>query len=113
MPVSRESSIKVQKAPAVDPVEALVSTAAMEDRTPTNPQPGSNQSAGSATSEISSGTPVRRGPGRPSKKRRMEPLSTNIEIELRDAVDVYTQEHEMTLIDFLDLAIREKLDKDK
>lgn len=112
MPVNRESAIKPKKAPAVDPVAALASAPV---DTPQGVEVSAKPSEISVLtgSEGNQSSPVRRGPGRPSKKRRMEPLSTNIAIELRDAVDAFTQEHEMTLIDFLDLAFREKLERDK
>lgn len=52
---------------------------------------------------------MRRGPGRPRSKRRMEPFSTKIEIGLRDSIDDYLAESGGTMVDFLDAALREHL----
>lgn len=49
---------------------------------------------------------VRRGPGRPRSRRRMEPFSSKIEIGLRDQVDAYTVEHDESIVDLLDRALR-------
>jgi hypothetical protein len=55
---------------------------------------------------------VRRpGPGRPRSKRRMEPFSSKVEISLRDRLDAYLQQNGMTVVDFLDEAIRDRLEK--
>lgn len=50
--------------------------------------------------------PVRRSPGRPRGRRRMEPFSNKIEIGLRDDIDQYLSEHDETLVDLLDRALR-------
>lgn len=55
------------------------------------------------------GQPVRRGPGRPRSKRRMEPFSSKLEIELRDAIDAYLFKHGGTLVDLLDEALRARI----
>lgn len=49
---------------------------------------------------------VRRGRGRPRGRRRMEPFSSKIEIGLRDAVDSYLAEHDETIVDLIDRALR-------
>lgn len=49
---------------------------------------------------------VRRGPGRPRSRRRMEPFSSKIEIGLRDQVDEYTAQHGESIVDLLDRALR-------
>ncbi|WP_269048323.1 hypothetical protein [Paenarthrobacter sp. Z7-10] len=51
------------------------------------------------------------GPGRPRSKRRMEPFSSKIEIELRDELDAYIKANGVTITDFLDEAIRDRLKK--
>jgi hypothetical protein len=54
---------------------------------------------------------VRRGPGRPRSKRRMEPFSSKLDIELRDAIDAYLFEHGGTLVDLLDEALRARIER--
>lgn len=41
----------------------------------------------------------------------MEPFSSKIEIDLRDELDEYIDSHDITIIDFLDEAIRDRLKK--
>ncbi|MDI3196208.1 hypothetical protein QK290_17640 [Pseudarthrobacter sp. AL07] len=41
----------------------------------------------------------------------MEPFSSKIEIELRDELDSYIEASGITIIDFLDEAIRDRLKK--
>jgi hypothetical protein len=41
----------------------------------------------------------------------MEPFSSKIEIELRDQMDDYVAEHGLSIIDFLDEAVRDRLKK--
>lgn len=106
--VTRKSSIR--KAPAADVVESLTQPSI-------NPQ-AAEKVNGSAGQHLSQGAIsaeqqeiVRPGPGRPRSKRRMEPFSSKIEINLRDNLDEYLAEHGMTVVDFLDQAIRDRLRK--
>lgn len=41
----------------------------------------------------------------------MEPFSSKIEIELRDEMDAYIEAAGLTITDFLDEAIRDRLNK--
>ena len=98
--IERKSSIR--KAPVADVVEALTGQLPVENLDTDFAEPvakGSQESGGV----------VRPGPGRPRSKRRMEPFSSKIEINLRDELDVYLAAHEMTVVDFLDHAIRAQL----
>lgn len=106
MAVDRKSSIR--KAPAADVVDVLTSRMEspgpslalqpiVETRTP-KAEPGFATTRGP-------------GPGRPRSKRRMEPFSSKIEIELRDQLDAYIEAAGITIIDFLDEAIRDRLKK--
>lgn len=104
--VERKSSIR--KAPAADVVESLTQQSAklpaadaFEERAGQIP---SQKSAQVERPEV-----VRPGPGRPRSKRRMEPFSSKIEINLRDDLDEYLAQHGMTVVDFLDQAIRDRL----
>lgn len=105
-PIDRKSSIR--KAPAADVVESIT-------RAPTAP---ADAAAGTVSgggesdpSDRSAPEPRRVGAGRPRSKRRMEPFSSKIEIALRDRLDEYLQANEMTVVDFLDAAIRDRLQK--
>ena len=88
MPIERKP---LQKAPSRDVVDAF-----------TTPAPAAEQEPTEA---------VRRGPGRPRSKRRMEPFSSKIEMNLRDEVDAYIDEHGGSIVDFLDEAFRDRLKK--
>lgn len=57
-------------------------------------------------SPVEQSVPARRPPGRPRGRRRMEPFSNKIEIGLRDDIDRYLSEHDETLVDLLDRALR-------
>ena len=106
--VARKSSIR--KAPAADVVESLTQPSINPSAAETITEPAGQHVSQAAVSterqEI-----VRPGPGRPRSKRRMEPFSSKIEINLRDNLDEYLAEHGMTVVDFLDQAIRERLQK--
>ena len=107
MPVERKSAIR--KAPAADVVDVL--TARSDSR-----QAVSTEPARAPLPEPLEGAPRgssnrRPGPGRPRSKRRMEPFSSKIEIELRDEMDDYVAEHGLSIIDFLDEAVRDRLKK--
>ncbi|RFA11807.1 hypothetical protein B7R22_17755 [Subtercola boreus] len=107
-PIDRKSSIR--KAPAADVVESIT-------RTPTAPA-GADAGTGKVNgggkfvpADRSAPEPRRVGAGRPRSKRRMEPFSSKIEIALRDRLDEYLQANGMTVVDFLDAAIRDRLQK--
>lgn len=106
--VTRKSSIR--KAPSADVVESLTQQSANYPASDTIDERAShnlNQTAALAERpEV-----VRPGPGRPRSKRRMEPFSSKIEINLRDDLDKYLAEHGMTVVDFLDQAIKDRLQK--
>ncbi len=103
MTVQRESAIKkLQKAPTKDPVEALAPQPAADSRA-AKPDPVA------ASIPAESSHQLQRGPGRPRGRKRSEPLSTNIEMDLRDRVDDYCYRNNMTLVQFLDEAFRLKL----
>lgn len=108
-PIERKSSIR--KAPQADVVEALTKQSA-DDAQLTEGAPilgeGREQGSGTRQTVMTS----RPGPGRPRSKRRMEPFSSKIEINLRDDLDRYLAEREMTVVAFLDEAIRERLIKE-
>ncbi len=102
MVVERKSSIR--KAPAADVVDVLTSRTESalnaEGETATAPQLSMSQAGMRGP-----------GPGRPRSKRRMEPFSSKIEIDLRDELDAYIQASGITIIDFIDEAIRDRLKK--
>lgn len=107
MPLERKSAIR--KAPAADVVDVLTSRS-------DNGQAQSAEPLRAQSSELAEDAPrsssIRRpGPGRPRSKRRMEPFSSKIEIELRDEMDDYVAEHGLSIIDFLDEAVRDRLKK--
>lgn len=108
-PIERKSSIR--KAPQTDVVEALTQQSAdvaqvgrgavvTTDLQQKNPEPAPLPNE------------TRPGPGRPRSKRRMEPFSSKIEINLRDELDMYLGERGMTVVAFLDEAIRDRLQKE-
>lgn len=122
--IERRSSLA--KAPALDVVAALTTpTQAVEGTTPQlqdevaapnldDPTVASTVSAENrrASVEIASptgGASVRRGPGRPRSRRRMEPFSSKIDIDLRDRVDQYIEEHGTTFVDLIDEALRARI----
>ena len=108
----------LKKAPSVDVVEAFTQPAAVPasevDYTP-QPTPVEAPPASRATlseqQENVEPTPTRRGPGRPRSKRRMEPFSSKLDIELRDSIDAYLFEHGGTLVDLLDEALRARIQR--
>lgn len=104
--IDRKSSIR--KAPAADVVEILTQQSANTSTAVTTPEPA-EPVLNVATVPAGTGGGVRPGPGRPRSKRRMEPFSSKIEISLRDELDDYLAQHGMTVVDFLDQAIREHL----
>jgi hypothetical protein len=106
MAVERKSSIR--KAPAADVVDVLTSRAEAAD-----PKPDAEPVTEVQTVKAPSVVAVTRapGPGRPRSKRRMEPFSSKIEIELRDEMDAYIEAAGLTITDFLDEAIRDRLKK--
>lgn len=107
MVVERKSSIR--KAPAADVVDILTSRAVEAD--PPTPAPTTTRSE-SRQVDVNPVTTVRGpGPGRPRSKKRMEPFSSKIEIALRDELDSYIQASGITIIEFLDEAIRDRLRK--
>lgn len=104
MTVERRSSLR--KAPTADVVDALTtgtqetSAKHTEQRTePTTPTPQAN--AGDTRVAL----PARR------PKRRMLPFSSKIEMNLRDEMDEYLAANNITIIDFLDEAIRDRLNR--
>lgn len=106
-PVERKSSIR--KAPQADVVEALTQQSAdVAQRNANGITVASSQHHADSSSVLSD---VRPGPGRPRSKRRMEPFSSKIEISLRDDLDKYLANHGMTVVAFLDEAIRDRLTK--
>jgi len=84
----------LRKAPAVDDLTALTSTY--------------GRPSGMAPDDLASRRP---GPGRPRNRRRMEPFSSKIEISLRDDLDHYLAIHDISIVDFLDEAIRDRLNR--
>jgi hypothetical protein len=106
MVVERKSSIR--KAPAADVVDVLTSR-----RETPEPKPDAEPVTEAQTAKAPSVSAVTRGPGpgRPRSKRRMEPFSSKIEIELRDEMDAYIEAAGLTITDFLDEAIRDRLKK--
>lgn len=107
MVVERKSSIR--KAPAADVVDIL--TASAVKAAPPTPAPAHVRSE-SRQADVNPVTATRGpGPGRPRSKKRMEPFSSKIEIALRDELDSYIQTSGITIIEFLDEAIRDRLRK--
>ncbi|WHP16456.1 hypothetical protein [Cellulomonas sp. ES6] len=86
--------VLTKAAKAGDLVAELTAT-----RTPTSPEP------------VSSPVAPRRGPGRPRGRRRMEPFSSKLEITLRDDVDRYLSEHDETMVDLIDRALRSAISR--
>ncbi len=105
MAIDRKSSIR--KAPAADVVDVLTARTEMSDPKP-EVQPVTEAPGAEAQLSLRTRGP---GPGRPRSKRRMEPFSSKIEIELRDELDSYIEASGITIIDFLDEAIRDRLKK--
>jgi hypothetical protein len=107
MPVERKSAIR--KAPAADVVDVLTSRSDSGQSKSTEPL---RAQSSESSEDAPRSSPTRRpGPGRPRSKRRMEPFSSKIEIELRDEMDDYVAEHGLSIIDFLDEAVRDRLKK--
>lgn len=106
----------LKKAPPVDVVEAFTQSVAAPVREP-DPAPasaetttsGSRQSVPADQRSDAKPAAVRRGPGRPRSKRRMEPFSSKLDIELRDSIDAYLFENGGTLVDLLDEALRARI----
>ena len=115
MPVERKSAIR--KAPAADVVDVLTSRSDSRQELSTEPSRAQSPDPLRAQSpeplEVAprASSNRRPGPGRPRSKRRMEPFSSKIEIELRDKMDDYVAEHGLSIIDFLDEAVRDRLKK--
>lgn len=107
MPVERKSAIR--KAPAADVVDVLTSRSDSKQAPATEPSRARAHEPSEDAPRSSSNR--RPGPGRPRSKRRMEPFSSKIEIELRDEMDDYVAEHGLSIIDFLDEAVRDRLKK--
>ncbi len=107
MPVERKSAIR--KAPAADVVDVLTSRSDSRQALSTEPARAPSPEPLEVAPRASSNR--RPGPGRPRSKRRMEPFSSKIEIELRDEMDDYVAEHGLSIIDFLDEAVRDRLEK--
>ena len=106
MAVDRKSSIR--KAPAADVVDVLTSRAeAPSLRSDVQPVVEARSAKANLEPVVTRGP----GPGRPRGKRRMEPFSSKIEIGLRDEMDAYIEEYGITITDFLDEAIRDRLKK--
>ena len=103
------------KAPAVDVIGSMTQPAPPEtSQGPSAPfdipeAPASSYPAQQARPFVSDAP--RRGPGRPKSRRRMEPFSSKIEFELRDQVNAYLVEHDMTMVDFIDESFRGRLAK--
>ena len=107
MPVERKSAIR--KAPAADVVDVLTSRS--DGKQAPSAEPLSTQSREPLEDAPRPSSSRRPGPGRPRSKRRMEPFSSKIEIGLRDEMDDYVAEHGLSIIDFLDEAVRDRLKK--
>lgn len=107
MPVERKSAIR--KAPAADVVDVLTSRSDSGQAPSIDPLHAQSFDPKEVAPRASSAR--RPGPGRPRSKRRMEPFSSKIEIELRDEMDDYVAEHGLSIIDFLDEAVRDRLKK--
>lgn len=106
--VERKSSIR--KAPQTDVVESLTQqSAAVAHRADGGVDATALKS--STDQPLAKVNEVRPGPGRPRSKRRMEPFSSKIEISLRDDLDRYLDQRGMTVVAFLDEAIRDRLQK--
>lgn len=104
--LERKSSIR--KAPITDVVEALTATPGRTG------QAGPDSIHDGPHDSVSTDQPhdrARPGVGRPRSRRRMEPFSSKIEILLRDRLDEYLHNSGMTVVDFLDEAIRDRLSK--
>lgn len=100
MSIQRKSA--VTKAPTVAVLDSLAPPSAPTDSMPEEPIPSPDTAA----------TTPQRGPGRPRTKRRMEQFATKIDIELRDRLDEYVAQHDgLTIVQFLDEAIRDRLEK--
>lgn len=98
MTIERRSSLR--KAPTADVVDALTTGSEGHDVTQVE-QPAAQVTTG----EKHVGVAARRA------KRRMLPFSSKIEMNLRDEMDDYLTEHNITIIDFLDEAIRDRLNR--
>ena len=107
MAVERKSSIR--KAPAADVVDVLTSRAVEAASSTDLAETMRSESRHVDTNPVAATRGP--GPGRPRSKKRMEPFSSKIEIALRDELDSYIQASGITIIEFLDEAIRDRLKK--
>ncbi|WP_427019243.1 hypothetical protein ACQCSX_21215 (plasmid) [Pseudarthrobacter sp. P1] len=107
--IERKSSIR--KAPVADVVDALTNQPLVEGQSSHGSDSTELPTRAAARGSKESGGVPRPGPGRPRSKRRMEPFSSKIEIGLRDELDGYLAQREMTVVDFLDQAIRAQLNR--
>jgi hypothetical protein len=102
------------KAPAVDVIGSITQPAVSGagEQPSTSPAPPALPTPETPTrAKPSVPQALRRGPGRPKRRRRMEPFSSKIEFELRDQVNAYLVEHDMTMVDFIDESFRDRLAK--
>ena len=96
----------LRKATVADDVVAGLTTAPAAPAAPT-PARSATPPRPAATSESAlAPVPVRRGPGRPRSRKRMEPFSSKLEIGLRDEVDAYVDRYGESYVDLLDRALR-------
>jgi hypothetical protein len=91
----------LKKAPARDVVEAFTAPPPQPETAPPAVTPAAENQADAA--------PFRRSVGRPRSKRRMEPFSSKIEIDLRDQLDDHLAANGGTMVDLLDAALRNYL----
>ncbi|MFD1716154.1 hypothetical protein ACFSBZ_16895 [Amnibacterium flavum] len=97
--------------PAATPVEAAPVEAAVQEAAPSRQRVTAPKETTETAATGEGPAPIRRGPGRPRSKRRMESLATKIDIELRDQVDDYLATTGGTLVDLIDEALRDRLAK--
>jgi len=107
-PAKPATAPKPQAAPVA---AAAAAAAAAQEPAPARQQPATPLETAETISSSEGVAPVRRGPGRPRSKRRMESLATKIDIELRDQVDAYLATTGGTLVDLIDEALRDRLAK--
>lgn len=110
MALERKSSLR--KAPAGDVIDTLTpATQETEPATSAGSKPTERVDSSKSVPQDKDAATSRARSSRRSK-RILLPFSSKIEMNLRDAMDDYLAEHDdLSIIDFLDEAIRDRLTK--
>ncbi len=101
-------SVTTSPEPESAPSDASTATDSAGTRTPV--RAARAQVTRPVREPVASETYRRSGPGRPRRDRIVRPLTTTIEVGLRERVDAYIESHNATMVDVLDQALRLALD---